>query len=180
MMCLRFAALAALFVAWPLSRLRSDSIGLALEKTPAFSWIIDTHGGYTDFDGYGVGLDYGYFFAFRYRPATNPKPPRPGPYMSVLSADLSHWFGYHGLGAGTYSCGSVFSSSWTARTGIMFPFWPVSLLAGLLLICELRRKWRNRSRDDDSLCPTCSYDLRAHKAGERCPECGTTITGRSA
>jgi hypothetical protein len=26
------------------------------------------------------------------------------------------------------------------------------------------------------LCPKCSYDLRAHKPGDKCPECGTVIT----
>jgi|GEM_PF-3769142 len=29
-----------------------------------------------------------------------------------------------------------------------------------------------------NLCTRCSYDLRAHTAGERCPECGTPITPR--
>jgi hypothetical protein len=24
-------------------------------------------------------------------------------------------------------------------------------------------------------CPTCGYDLRAHRAGDRCPECGTVV-----
>jgi hypothetical protein len=30
----------------------------------------------------------------------------------------------------------------------------------------------------NGLCPRCAYDLRAHKAGDRCPECGTIIPQR--
>ena len=33
-----------------------------------------------------------------------------------------------------------------------------------------------RQRLAQGLCPACGYDLRAHKAGDRCPECGTIIT----
>ena len=37
------------------------------------------------------------------------------------------------------------------------------------------RKLRRHRRLARNLCPQCAYDLRAHKPGERCPECGLTV-----
>jgi len=39
----------------------------------------------------------------------------------------------------------------------------------------LFRTLRARRRKSARLCPTCSYDLRAHGPKEKCPECGTVI-----
>lgn len=47
-----------------------------------------------------------------------------------------------------------------------------SLMAGSIL-------WfppSNPPRQDCTLCPICSYDLRAHAPGDKCPECGTPIS----
>jgi hypothetical protein len=38
--------------------------------------------------------------------------------------------------------------------------------------------WRRSSRartSSQTRCPICGYDLRAHKPGQKCPECGTEI-----
>jgi hypothetical protein len=38
--------------------------------------------------------------------------------------------------------------------------------------------WNRRTRvtsSSQSRCPICGYDLRAHKPGQKCPECGTEI-----
>jgi hypothetical protein len=60
------------------------------------------------------------------------------------------------------------------------PLWIFLLLfafiPNLYLIAILRR----RSRCWRSLCVTCGYDLRVHKPGERCPECGTLIPDSQA
>jgi hypothetical protein len=67
-------------------------------------------------------------------------------------------------------------------TTIMIPCWPVLLLFALLAtwvtILEVRY-WRNQRRNRIGLCPTCSYDLHAHKPGDKCPECGTPISSSS-
>jgi hypothetical protein len=34
-------------------------------------------------------------------------------------------------------------------------------------------------RLEPGLCPSCSYDLRAHQPGQKCPECGTLILASS-
>ena len=48
-----------------------------------------------------------------------------------------------------------------------------ALCPALWLIGFLRR----RNRHIAGLCPKCSYDLRAHKPGDKCPECGTIVAG---
>jgi hypothetical protein len=52
---------------------------------------------------------------------------------------------------------------------------PVMWMGALLL-----RRARRRERERDGLCRTCGYDLRAHRAGERCPECGAIATQATA
>jgi hypothetical protein len=43
----------------------------------------------------------------------------------------------------------------------------------------LSRAERAVQRNEGALCPTCGYDLRAHRGGERCPECGR-VAGTSS
>ncbi len=61
--------------------------------------------------------------------------------------------------------------------GTAFPYWFVLAIGlswptlSLTILCwRLRRRRRMRG-----CCSQCSYDLRAHKIGDKCPECGTII-----
>jgi hypothetical protein len=54
---------------------------------------------------------------------------------------------------------------------------PLWLAAVPFLVIVLRRIFRQRRRL--GLCVQCSYDLRAHKAGGKCPECGTPVPART-
>jgi hypothetical protein len=45
-------------------------------------------------------------------------------------------------------------------------------------VVRLYRRQRERRLDKGGLCRKCSYDLRAHRVGERCPECGEMIGER--
>jgi hypothetical protein len=55
----------------------------------------------------------------------------------------------------------------------------VPMIAALsIAYAALRRPFRKKR--SPGLCPVCSYDLRAHEAGERCPECRTVIEGKGA
>lgn len=59
------------------------------------------------------------------------------------------------------------------------PLWLIvifaSLLPGIQVIAKLRRHFSRRQSSKDR-CLNCSYDLRAHKRGDKCPECGTVIS----
>jgi hypothetical protein len=38
-----------------------------------------------------------------------------------------------------------------------------------------RRREQKHKLEMIGKCPTCSYDLRAHRPGDKCPECGAVI-----
>jgi hypothetical protein len=44
---------------------------------------------------------------------------------------------------------------------------PIALFAG--------NRWHSRRRVQNHLCSTCSYDLRSHKPGDKCAECGAPV-----
>jgi hypothetical protein len=56
--------------------------------------------------------------------------------------------------------------------GILIP--PLCVFPAIWAIRVMRRR-----RDAAAgLCPNCFYDLRAHKPGDKCPECGTPVPAR--
>ena len=62
---------------------------------------------------------------------------------------------------------------------LLIPFWFLALLAVVppaflckSLIASMRRDRRRRS----GTCLACGYDLSAHHAGDRCPECGNPVS----
>jgi hypothetical protein len=61
---------------------------------------------------------------------------------------------------------------WVPHWSVQCLAWSPVLIAGFL---GYRRRVRRRGRRSHGLCVTCGYDLRAHKLGGRCPECGTVI-----
>ena len=55
------------------------------------------------------------------------------------------------------------------------PFWPWAVLFAILPCVWGVGRWRAARRVGTGLCPVCRYDLRAHRAGDKCPECGTVV-----
>jgi len=53
------------------------------------------------------------------------------------------------------------------------PLWAPTTLLGLAPSFWLVRRLRRPNRP--GLCTNCSYDLRAHRAGDKCPECGSPV-----
>lgn len=58
---------------------------------------------------------------------------------------------------------------------VVVPHGVVALAAAVLPWLWLRR-FRQLRPVNAGLCPKCRYDLRAHKPGDKCPECGTAVT----
>jgi hypothetical protein len=60
---------------------------------------------------------------------------------------------------------------------LVVPHWAVAAVTLVLPVGTLVHVMRRRRRASGRLCQRCGYDLRAHSAGDRCPECGTAVTG---
>jgi hypothetical protein len=162
-----------LVAVWPLSYLRADGIGLGVERWPTSGWRLFTRS-WTDFPGYSISLQEGYFFAWKFSPAANPGPPATEEYSTYYGSNASHWHGTRWFGFGTVLNGGMSSTVWQARTGIALRLWPLSLLAALALFPLFKILPRAfKDARAPTLCPTCRYDLRTHPPGARCPECGT-------
>jgi hypothetical protein len=74
-------------------------------------------------------------------------------YYEGHDGGLGHMATYHG----------VLVAAWLPGAGM------------LSLLCLVLWQMRLDRRRPAHACPTCHYDLRAHRAGEKCPECGTLI-----
>ena len=60
-------------------------------------------------------------------------------------------------------------------TIVAIPYWFSLIALGLFPLVTLINKRRKRTLVRKGLCRQCSYDLRAHAPGDKCPECGTPI-----
>ncbi len=57
------------------------------------------------------------------------------------------------------------------------PIWPFVLMFAMFPLLR-GWQWFSRRRVASGLCVQCGYDLRAHKPGQKCPECGTVVAAR--
>jgi hypothetical protein len=92
------------------------------------------------------------------------------------------------LGVATISGAAVFCSKMQGSWCIGYRYLiivPYPHVVGILLLWPgvhltrwfAKQRWitRRLRRYERGLCVHCAYDLRAHKPGEKCPECGTVI-----
>jgi hypothetical protein len=75
------------------------------------------------------------------------------------------------IASGTRST-SIPATTWSSLT---FPTWVAAALFASPLLLPLVRTISHRQRTSLTLCPNCTYDLRAHGPGGKCPECGTPV-----
>jgi hypothetical protein len=64
------------------------------------------------------------------------------------------------------------------ETTIVVPYWFVLVITALLPLAWCRVAWqrsRKRKWSRTGRCAECGYDLRAHRPGQKCPECGTEV-----
>jgi hypothetical protein len=89
------------------------------------------------------------------------------PRGSVAKIDL--------LGLKYYEFPPPLAVSWMLVVPLWLPMALCSLGAAYGSWCW--RQCRGR-RTEQYLCARCAYDLRAHKPGDKCPECGSTVPRR--
>ena len=58
---------------------------------------------------------------------------------------------------------------------LIFPCSALWLLSATLTAIFFRSYFHDRRRHQPGHCPQCSYDVRAHHPGRKCPECGSPI-----
>ncbi len=70
----------------------------------------------------------------------------------------------------------TFPDHTASATVISIPFWFISLILLLwILMLAAAQPLRTYLRRYRGRCGSCNYDLRAHRPGDRCPECGTEV-----
>lgn len=182
-----FAALLVVWLAasalWGRSLWRVDAVGY----TGAESADRRQRGGYASS---GAGLLSGQWW-HRENPPRGSRPTDGFGFTSWPLRGSSNLLSGRGFLGFDYRC-ETFSVAWpnsdgsppagpvpqaVART-LTVPWWAVWVAATAACMPGARRRWRTgraRRRQRAGLCPACGYDVRCNT--DRCPECGTAITG---
>jgi len=86
------------------------------------------------------------------------------------------WIGF-GFSTATYQNAGpeINSGVMVSFANVVVPSWFLAAIFAILPACWAWRRHRDRNRHREGFCPNCGYDLRASK--DRCPECGTAISG---
>ncbi len=58
---------------------------------------------------------------------------------------------------------------------VRIPYWFLAFVMIVLPVWKIAKYVRRRRKRDAGACLTCGYDLRAHRPGDKCPECGTPV-----
>jgi hypothetical protein len=96
--------------------------------------------------------------------------PDPNVHLSLLG--VGYHYTYHDFGG--LDNGVMFYPRGSYTRYLTLPYGFLTMIAALPPAIGLWRRLRRRPLPEHA-CVKCRYDLRAHKAGERCPECGTVI-----
>ena len=96
-------------------------------------------------------------------PVPDGEVPPANQWLCPLGLDYAHFPNWYGPGTKLTS----------VRISFFLPMLPSGILPALWLIAALRR-WRRPFPPGH--CQKCGYDLRAHNAGQLCPECGMVIS----
>ena len=85
--------------------------------------------------------------------------------------------GHEQFGFGFGSSNHFIHGAW--RRGyqweLIVPYLALWILNAAMVAISIRVWSRRRRRPPEGLCRRCGYDLRAHRVGQKCPECGTLI-----
>ncbi len=97
---------------------------------------------------------------------------------TFLSSDEQYYFEMPGFYV--YSATEVAIGFQKKHFRVKLDCWLIAFISGLFpaykLFLAIRAFYSRRKAKSVGLCPTCSYDLRAHTPGSNCPECGTPIS----
>lgn len=104
-----------------------------------------------------------------------------GQFWSFTMSSL-HQISQYGTGAAGFryaaSSGIVYQDYEEDVLHIMMPHWALLVAALVIPAWKAVAFIRRKRKGSNSGCPTCGYDLRVHRAGDKCPECGMVITAR--
>jgi len=83
-----------------------------------------------------------------------------------------------GFDCGHYHRGA--SLEWTKTLRIVIPHWLFVCCFAVLPAIKVWATMKRRGHTRRGECLNCGYDLRAHKLGERCPECGIIVSRKTS
>jgi hypothetical protein len=135
-----------LFLSWGISRMRWDIIHVVLRNGACFSAASDS----------GSFL-YEASVVDRHVTAAGMPPPPPDP-----------WVEFH------HQSGSPPMTGVMLLSPARISYWVLIVISAVTAF-GIRVLRVRVHLNETGTCATCGYDLRAHKPGDRCPECGTAV-----
>ena len=170
----------AITLAWPLSYWRHDSAALgrtwfAHDRLTQYALAVETSKG-------GLHISWSYATATPADFDWSGNPDNTGRWNFIGDTGGRHEYPHFSneVAPGLTFLGFAFGYAGAWPTGhlceLILPYPFLFLLFAIASALALRATLRRRREKRLGLCPVCSYDLRAHRPGDKCPECGTTFS----